>query len=418
MLEIRMPKMGDGMDEGTILRWMKREGDPVAVEEPIAEIETDKANVEIPAEDAGVLLKIVVQAGETVPVGTVIALLGSGAVEQAPAVVERAAPAVSAAVGQPAPAVAAAPIAPATPGAPVRVKASPLAKRVAKELGIALADVAGTGPGGRIVERDVRAAAAARGVQPPAAPLPAVTVRAGMPDTAAPSLAGRDEDISRMRRAIARRTVQSKQTVPHFYLTMPIDMDAAAALLDQMNAETPDRKVTVNDLIVKACALALVRFPDVNVSYTPDDRVRRYDTVNIGIAVGTDDGLRIPVIPDCGSKSLRQISAEAKELIGKARAGTLTPQEMSGGTFSVSNLGMFGIEEFAAIINPPESAILAVGAMVQEVIVGADGRFAARRRMRATLSCDHRTVDGLLGAKFLQEVRRLLENPLSLLAWS
>ena len=415
MLEIRMPKMGDGMDEGTILRWIKREGDAVAAEEPIAEIETDKANVEIPAEDAGVLARIVVKEGETVPVGAVIALLGSSADEAVPAAASRVAPAA-----EKAPATAQAPAAPPAPApAPAtRVKASPLAKRIAREIGVALDQVTGSGPGGRIVERDVRAAAAARGVPQPPATVPAVTVRGSVPEPAAPFLAGRDEDVSRMRRAIARRTVQSKQTVPHFYLTMPIDMDAAAALLEQINAESPERKVTVNDLVVKACAVALARFPEVNVSYTPDDRVRRYDAINIGIAVGTDDGLRIPVVTNCEAKSLLQISAEAKELIGKARSGALTPQEMSGGTFSVSNLGMFGIEEFGAIINPPESAILAVGAMLQEVVVAPNGGFVARRRMRVTLSCDHRTVDGLLGARFLQEVRRLIESPISLLAWS
>ncbi len=418
MLEIRMPKMGDGMDEGTILRWLKREGDKVAVEEPIAEIETDKANVEIPAEDAGVLAQIVVREGETVPVGAVIALLGSGAGDVA-APVAAAKPAAPAAKPAAAPKDAPAPASAIEAPAPaVRVKASPLAKRVAKELGIALQDVAGSGPGGRVVERDVRAVAEKRGVPAPPAPVPAVTVRGSVPEAAAPFLAGKDEDISRMRRAIARRTVQSKQTVPHFYITMPIDMDAAAALLEQINAQNPDQKITVNDLVVKACALALAKFPDVNVSYTPDDRIRRYETINIGIAVGTDDGLRIPVIPDCGVKSLRQISADAKGLIAKARTSTLTPQEMSGGTFSVSNLGMFGVEEFGAIINPPESAILAVGAMAAEVVVAPNGEFVAKKRMRVTLSCDHRTVDGLLGAKFLKEVRRLLEEPFSLLAWS
>jgi pyruvate dehydrogenase E2 component (dihydrolipoamide acetyltransferase) len=219
-----------------------------------------------------------------------------------------------------------------------------------------------------------------------------------------------------MRKAIAKRTVQSKQTIPHFYLVMPVEMDRAIALLAQMNEQAPDQKVTVNDLIVKACAVALAKFPEVNVSWTPDDKVRYYPTINIGVAVGTDNGLTIPVLNDCGSKTLRQISAEAKGLINKARASQLTPQEMSGGTFSVSNLGMFGVEEFLAIINPPESAILAVGTVAKEVAVAEDGSFEARQRMRVTLSCDHRTVDGLLGAKFLAEVKRLLEAPLNLLA--
>lgn len=186
-------------------------------------------------------------------------------------------------------------------------------------------------------------------------------------------------------------------------------------LLAELNEQTPEQKITVNDLIVKACAVALSRYPDVNVSYTPEDKIRRYDTINIGIAVGTDNGLMIPVVPDCGAKTLRQIAAEARRLIERARSGSLTPQEMSGGTFSTTNLGMLGIEEFSAIISPPESAILAIGAVTPEVIVDANGGFIARRRMRVTLSCDHRSVDGLLGAKFLQELKRLLESPLNLL---
>lgn len=233
---------------------------------------------------------------------------------------------------------------------------------------------------------------------------------------ATPALEGQDADLSRMRKAIARRTVLSKQTIPHFYLVLPIEMDRAIDLLAEMNAQNPEQKITINDLIIKACAVALAKFPEVNVSFTPDEKLRRYSTINIGFGVGTDEALYMPVIPDCGSKTLRQISAEARALVGKARAGKLTPQEMSGGTFSISNLGMFGIEEFAAIINPPESAILAVGAAMPEVVVAEDGSFVARRRMRVTLSCDHRAVDGLRGAKFLQELKRLLESPLNLLA--
>lgn len=426
MPEVRMPKMGDGMEEGTILRWIKHEGDPVAVEEPIAEIETDKANVEIPAEDAGILTRIVVGEGETVPVGTVIAYIGEPSPaagngrEARPAGGPAAAPPrPEGAPGGPAPEIEAKPAAARGPEAE-RVKASPLARKIAREMGVDLALLSGSGPGGRIVERDVLAYAEKAGI---AAKPPAVRESEAAPEVAkplaapaAPSLAGQDIDISRMRKTIARRTLQSKQTIPHFYLVLPIEMDKAMNLLDEINAENPEQKITVNDLIVKACAVALQKFPEVNVSFTPDEKIRRYAQINIGIAVGTDEGLTVPVISDCASKTLRQISAEAKVLIGKARSGTLTPQEMSGGTFSVSNLGMFGVEEFAAIINPPESAILAVGAVMPEVVVAEDGSFVARRRMRVTLSCDHRTVDGLLGAKFLQELKRLLEHPLSLLA--
>jgi pyruvate dehydrogenase E2 component (dihydrolipoamide acetyltransferase) len=431
MAEVRMPKMGDGMEEGTLLRWIKKEGDTIAVNDEIAEIETDKANVPVPAEDAGTLTKIVVQEGQTVPVGAVIAYIGeagssatsasNGAKSAQPTSTPSADPVKTGEAGsasQEAGTTSSLPkaseAAPAVGPEAERVKASPLARKMAEEQGIDLAQIKGTGGGvGRIVQRDVEAFLKQRGSSPvglpsaPSAPLAA---------TAAPTLAGEDQDVGRMRVAIARRTVQSKQTVPHFYLVMPVEMDRAMALLAQMNEQAPDQKVTVNDLIVKACAVALATFPEVNVSWTPENKIRRYPQINIGVAVGTDNGLTIPVVNDCGSKTLRRISAEAKGLIKKARDGQLTPQEMSGGTFSVSNLGMFGVEEFLAIINPPESAILAVGTVAKEVAVGDGGSFEARQRMRVTLSCDHRTVDGLLGARFLAEVKRLLEAPLNLLA--
>ncbi|MCC6730770.1 MAG: 2-oxo acid dehydrogenase subunit E2 [Chthonomonadales bacterium] len=417
MAEVRMPKMGDGMVEGTILRWIKQEGDSVALDEPIAEIETDKANAEIPAEEAGVLSGIVVKEGETVPVGATIAHIGD--VAQSPAGAARAATPAPAPGPPPdalrvpslpeVPAPAAAAPAPSSPSPRGRVRASPLARTMAARMGLDIHGIPGTGGGvGRVVARDVVAARERSASVPPAvAPTPAPV---------APSLDGQDAELSRMRRAIARRTVQSKQTVPHFYLTMPVEMDRAMTLLDEVNAASPEGKVTVNDLVVKACAAALARFPNVNASFTPDEKLRRFASVNIGIAVGTDDGLRIPVLTGCETRSLRAISAETKDLVARARAGTLTPQEMSGGTFSVSNLGMFGVEEFGAIINAPESAILAVGAVAPEACVDPDGGFVARRRMRVTLSCDHRAVDGLLGAKFLQEIRRVLENPISLLS--
>jgi pyruvate dehydrogenase E2 component (dihydrolipoamide acetyltransferase) len=436
MIEIRMPKMGDGMEEGTILRWLKHEGDAIAVNEEIAEIETDKANVPIPAEDAGILAQVVVEEGRTVPVGTVIAYIHPpGTVPPDNGMPDRVA---TGEAGSTTP--DAYDVIPETDIHPPVVvheplKVSPIARRMAEEMGLDLSQITGTGGGvGRITKRDVMAYLAAqkesnasvspvRKAEPrpqvaPAPPVAAPTPAAAPPlaTPAAPTQPGEDTDISRMRRTIARRTVQSKQTIPHFYLVMPVEMDRAMRLLSDLNADTPDQKITINDLIVKACAVALTKYPQVNVSYTPEEKIRRYPAINIGIAVGTDDGLTVPVIPDCGSKSLRQISAEAKTLISKARGGTLTPQEMSGGTFSVSNLGMFGVEEFAAIINPPESAILAVGAVLPEVMARADGGYETRQRMRITLSCDHRTVDGLLGAKFLQEVRRLLENPFSLLA--
>lgn len=407
MAEVRMPKMGDGMTEGTILRWLKKEGDTVAVEEPIAEIETDKANVEIPAEEAGTLVRIVAAEGETVPVGGVIAYIGEvgPATETTPAPEAASAPAAPVVVVEAATGGRPAAAGPTSP----RVRATPLARSMARRLGVDIAQVRGTGGGvGRVVARDVLAFAQAHAGTPvaPPPPKPAPTV---------PTSEYTDVELTKMRRAIARRTVQSKQTIPHFYMTMPVDMDRALDMLSQLNARTPDHRITVNDLVVKACAVALKAFPDVNVSFTPEEKIRKYTLINIGIAVGTEDGLRIPVIPDCGSKSLREISEAARALIAKTRSGAITPQEMSGATFTVSNLGMFGIEEFAAIISPPESAILAVGAVAPEVLVAENGTFVARKRMRVTLSCDHRTVDGLLGARFLQELRRLLENPVELL---
>ena len=429
MPEVRMPKMGDSMEEGTILRWIKHEGDTVAMDEFIAEVETDKANVEIPAEEGGTLTKIVVQEGETVPVGAVIAVIGDGAGPSAGSAKDKAAaPPEKAGNGQTAESASRVPpeLPPAEDfmrevrGAPPeeRLKASPVARKIAESLGIDLALVRGTGPGGRIVERDVRAFhESGKSTPSPAMPRMPAQSRASVRQAVGEKQSGdQDVEISRMRKAIARRTAQSKQTVPHFYLVMPADMERALGVLDDMNTSTPKQKVTINDLIIKACAVALKAMPDVNVSFTDQERVRRYSGINIGIAVGTDDGLTVPVIPDCGSKTLRQISTEARALIDKARKGGLTPQDMSGGTFSISNLGMFGVEEFAAIINPPESAILAIGAVLAEVMVDEFGQFVSHRRMHMTLSCDHRTVDGLLGAKFLQEIRRLLENPFELLA--
>jgi pyruvate dehydrogenase E2 component (dihydrolipoamide acetyltransferase) len=430
MAEVRMPKMGDSMEEGTILRWMKKEGDMVAVDEPIAEVETDKANVEIPAEEGGTISKIVVQEGQTVAVGAIIAVIGDAGAASTNGASSAASPSQPVSLKEESPPASSTSV-PRQEyhkgGGPTshsetppieRLKASPVARKIAEKLGLDLAIIRGTGPGGRIVERDVRAFSERSGGAVPSLPsLPSQpTTPAPRPSEAPAPTAGREIEISKMRKAIAKRTTLSKQTIPHFYLTMPIEMEKCMDLLDQLNASTPESKITINDLIVKACAVALVRMPEVNVSYTGEERIKYHELVNVGIAVGTDAGLTIPVIKDCGVKTLRQISVDARALIERARNNQLVPQDMSGGTFSVSNLGMFGIEEFAAIINPPESALLAVGAVLPEAVPGPDDGFEVRRRMRVTLSCDHRTVDGLLGAKFLREVRRLLENPFELLA--
>ena len=427
MAEVRMPKMGDGMEEGTINVWLKQEGEQITAGEPLAEVETDKANVEISAYENGILTKIVVQVGVTVPVGEVIAIIGNASSTAAKSNGSQTAPKSANGQDKPAPPPvsaeskappieSAAPVLPAVPAteAPTgeRIKSSPLARRMAKELGIDLARLQGTGPGGRIVERDIKAY---QGKQP--APGPKIeAVKPFVPQPAVPVGAGGQEiKPSKLREAIARRTVQSKQNTPHFYVTMVIEMDRAMALLKEMNADG-ESKVTVNDLIVKACAISLGRVPEVNSAWTPEGTIRRYAEAHIGVAVGIDEGLIIPVVRDCHVKTLRQISVEAKSLIGKARSNQLTPAEYSGGTFSVSNLGMMGVDEFIAIINPPEAAILAIGGIVREPVVKENDEIVIRSRMKVTISADHRLLDGVIAAKFLQEVKKALEAPFSLLS--
>jgi pyruvate dehydrogenase E2 component (dihydrolipoamide acetyltransferase) len=428
MAEIRMPKMGDGMEEGTINAWLKREGDTVAVGEPIAEVETDKANVEISAYESGVLTRIIVQVGETVPVGAVIAQVGGQgiAVEPSRSVEPKAATrSGNGSTASESNGAAAAPTPVAAPGTE-RVKASPLARRMMTDLAVDAALVVGTGPGGRIVERDVTAFIASRGERPRALPLveapvtsEATPVASHPPAVSVPisAEAGTETKPSNMRNAIARRTVLSKQTIPHFYMVMVIEMDRALALLKELNADATDGKVTVNDVIVKACAVALGKVPQANSTWTADNTIRMHRSAHIGIAVSIDEGLIIPVIRDCDSKTLRQISADAKQLVVKARANQLKPEEYSGGTFSTSNVGMMGVDEFTAIINPPEAAILAIGGIFREpVVVGDTDQIVIRSRMKVTISADHRLLDGASAARFLQEVKKALEAPFSLLS--
>src|SRR5579871_1522833 len=420
MGEFSMPKMGDGMEEGTITAWLKKEGDVVKKDEPVAEVETDKANVEIASYENGVLSKILVQVGQTVPVGTPIAIIGgAGAATAAngalPAAEPKAKPTASGnGASEPPTPVSAVP----TPtevvtgtGAAERVKTSPLARRIAAERGIDLARVKGTGPNGRIVARDVPE------TQEAAPVLGIPQLSRTTPVGPSPTLVGQDIEPSKMRRAIANRVLQSKQNIPHFYVTMVIEMDRALALLKELNADAKDGKITVNDIIVKACTVALANVPEVNATWTPDGMIRRYAEAHIGVAVGIEEGLIIPVIRDCQAKTLRQISVEAKALITKARNNQLTPAEYSGGTFSISNLGMMGVDEFIAIINPPEAAILAIGGIVREPVVqeGSDA-LVIRSRMKITLSSDHRVLDGVLAARFVQEVKKALEAPYTLLS--
>ncbi|MFN4032455.1 MAG: dihydrolipoamide acetyltransferase family protein [Fimbriimonadales bacterium] len=411
MHTIIMPKMGDAMEEGTLVRWLKSEGDAITEGEPIAEIATDKATVEIEAPGAGVLKGIRVQEGAIVPVNTPLAyILQEG--ERLPSDTDGKATAPA----QATPAPAAAPSAPTPAHAPrdgdARVLASPLARKIAAEHGIDLTQVQGTGPKGRIVERDVlayieaqKAAASAGAPAAAIAPTPAP----------APSAAeARAEPLNRLRQITAQRTTEAHQTIPHFYLTMEIDMEHALALRQQLNQLDERVRVSVNDLIIKACAVALEQHPVVNARYQEGQLVHP-DGIHIGVAVAAEQGLLVAVLKHCEGKSLRRIAQEAQTLIQKARDGKLLPDEMAGNTFTISNLGMFGIEQFTAIINPPASAILAVGATQRVPVVGDDGAITPRQRMKITMSCDHRVIDGAVGAQFLQTLKQVLENPLLML---
>jgi pyruvate dehydrogenase E2 component (dihydrolipoamide acetyltransferase) len=425
MAEVRMPKMGDGMEEGTIIAWLKKEGEPVAKGEAIAEIETDKARVPLESYEEGVLTKILVQPGETVPIGTAVAIVGEPTAQKTDSQRSNGATASSTEESQNRLSSAQTTTNTATPLSQAtittstqseeRVRASGLARSIAKQYGIDLHQIKGTGPNGRIVERDVRAFLQTQTT--PTAPETAPVVERA-PESVPTTVPGQEIQPSRMRRAIAERTRKSKQNIPHFYVTMVIEMDRARALLQELNADASDgNKITVNDLIVKACAVALTRVPEVNASWTDNNTIVRHEAIHIGIAVGIEEGLIVPVVRDCQAKTLRQISAEAKQLIAKARSGQLKPEEYSGSTFSISNLGMMGVDEFTAIINPPDAAILAVGGIFREpVVVGDTDEIAIRARMKVTLSADHRVLDGVVAARFLQELKRVLEAPLSLLS--
>ena len=403
-----MPQMGYDMREGTVVRWYKQEGETVDRGEVIADIETDKATVEFEAYTGGVLGRIVAEAGVAVPVGELIAII----TEPGESVPEVAAPAASPAPATPAPAPAAAdpgpPAAPA-PASDGGVRASPIARRLARERGIDLSLVTGTGPNGRITERDVENFQAA-----PAAPDPGPTPAATpAPDTAAAPADSRIE-LSRMRQTIARVTSDSKSTAPHFYVTAEIDMGKAMALRRDVNDESdPENRVSVNDLMVKACALALANHPKFN-SFFRGDYLEVHGAMNIGIAIALESGLILPGVSNCESKSLLQIAAATKDLIARANNGTLRNEEYSSTTFSISNMGMFDVESFTAIIYPPHAAILAVGSVKQQPVV-RDGELTVGTMMKATLSTDHRVADGAEAAQFLMEIKRVLENPVSLL---
>ena len=403
--KVVMPKLSEAMESGKVIKWIKKEGDRVEGGEIIAEIETDKADLELEAFGSGVLRKIVVPAGDRAPVGGLIAVIAdaaddiAGLLAGAP-VSPAPPPRVVAPPPPPRPmAPAPAPVPVAVPGG--RVKASPLAKKVAARSGVDLRLVQGSGPGGRIVRRDVEAAATAA---PALAPV------------AIPAAAGveyQDVPLSSIRAAIARRMPLAKAPVPHFYVTVEIAMDRAWELREALNALEGQPKISVTDMIVKACVLALTRHPEVNASFQGES-IRVNYRVHMGLAVALDEGLITPVLRNCEAKSLAQIAAAGRDLVERARARKLRAPELSGATFSVSNLGMFDVDEFSAIINPPEGAILAVGA-VKVVPVVEEGRIGMGRRMKVTLSCDHRVMDGAMGARFLQTLKQLLEEPLRLL---
>ena len=413
-----MPQMGYDMREGTVVRWYKQEGETVDRGEVIADIETDKATVQFEAYTGGVLGRIVAQEGIAVPVGDLIAIITEPGEALPNAEAPAASPAAEPATAPEAPAVAEAPPADAPPSADGRVRASPIARRLARERGIDLSLVSGTGPNGRVTERDVEnyrpAAAPIPEPAPAAAPEPAVAPAPA--PVAAPIAAPADSriELSRMRQTIARVTSDSKSAAPHFYVTAEIDMGKAMALRRDVNdAADPDNRVSVNDLMVKACALALARHPKFN-SFYRGDYLEVHGAMNIGIAIALESGLILPGVSNCESKSLLQIATATKDLISRANSGTLRNEEYSSTTFSISNMGMFDVESFTAIIYPPHAAILAVGSVKQQPVV-RDGELTVGTMMKATLSTDHRVADGAEAAQFLMEIKRVLENPVSLL---
>lgn len=402
---IRMPKMSDTMTEGTIVSWQKKLGDKVKSGELLAEVETDKATMELESYENGTLLYIGVEAGNAVKVDDIIAIIGEPNADFKPLLTSTAtspAPVTSAAKTLPIAEVAA--TSPVISGSvsDSRHKISPLAKKLAVEKGIDFASLVGTGENGRIVKRDVESFV-------PAAATSATISTKG--STVSESY--EDVPLSQMRKTIARRLSESMYTAPHFYLTMEIEMDNAIKARKSIN-EFADAKVSFNDMVVKAVANALTRHPKVNASWL-GDKIRYNHHVNIGVAVAVDEGLLVPVVRAASEKSLTQISSEIKSLGGKAKNKQLQPSDWEGSTFTISNLGMFGIEEFTAIINPPDACILAVGGIKETVLV-KNGQMSAGNVMKVTLSCDHRVVDGAIGAAFLQTLKALLEDPIRLLA--
>jgi len=452
--KVFMEALSPTMEEGRLVKWLKNEGDQVKSGESLAEVETDKAIMELVARGDGVLRKRLVQEGESRPVGQLVGVIaapdenidaliaeaggGQGGAAPAGQVAASAAPAQAAAQAQTASAPtvptvasqaqggAAAPDKPVAGGAPPRttqaappaaaqagsaggngghVRSSPLARRLAREQGLDLGQVQGSGPGGRIIRRDIEAAVASG---PPAVARPAAAL-GPRPSTGADY---EDVALTQIRKTIARRLTESIGPIPTFYLTVELDLTRVTEMREAMAQLGPEFKVSVNDVLLKAVAIALAQHPEVNAHWL-GDKIRYHNRVHLGMAVATNDGLIVPVIFDADKKRMSEISAEAKELAKLARERKLKPEQYTGSTFSLSNLGMFGIDQFTAIINPPEVGIIAVGTAMDRV-VSENGEFKVRKHLRLTMSCDHRAVDGAVGAQFLQTLRRLIENPLML----
>ena len=428
--ELKMPQMGYDMEEGTVVRWLKEEGAAVNRNEPVAEIETDKAVVEFESDSEGVLLKIVAPEGTIVPVGQTIAVVGNAGEEVATVsdiLSEQTTATMDPKMEDPElsrepeqfhepPPISSEP-------ATGRILATPIARRIAEERGISLSNIAGSGPGGRITKKDVEE------FEPNLASKPTISAPAETTadeETVSPivepaelvsteSAHGEKQPLSRMRQQIARVTVKSKSEKPHFYVSAEINMTNAMSLRKQINDQLKEDgvRLTVNDLIVKACIQALQKYPKFN-AYYENDGIQFNDEINIAVAIADEEGLIVPAILDCGEKSLRQVSQMIKDLAERSSNGTLSPQEYTGGTFAISNLGMFDVSSFVAIIHPPQSAVLAVGTVSEKPIV-VDGEITVGQVMTATISADHRIVDGAEGAQFLIEVKRLLQSPTSLM---
>jgi len=418
--ELKMPQMGYDMEEGTVVRWLKEEGAHVNRNEAVAEIETDKAVVEFESESEGILLSIVAKEGSIVPVGETIAVIGTEGeeVEETPITVNNEAEPEQDDIEEPSPQLEQTPEVPER----ARILATPVARRLADESGIDLRTVQGSGPGGRITKGDIENLTPLRGIVENDSQEVQETVAQESPEsknepselTSAAILSTNKQPLSRMRQQIARVTVKSKTEKPHFYVSADIDMTKSMNLRRQVNEQLADQgvRITVNDLIVKACIESLKKYPKFN-AYYEEDGIQYNETVNIAVAIAEEEGLIVPAILDCAGKSLRQVSEMIKDLAERSSNGTLSTQEYTGGTFAISNLGMYDVTSFVAIIHPPQSAVLAVGTVSEKPTV-QNGEVSISQIMTATLSADHRIVDGAEGAEFLIQVKNLLENPMGL----